>query len=194
VDAKVDSKKSCKTCKTCGVVLLPVKKGEHPVGWCPPRGSERPGSRSGRRLLCYRCRNRRPRDRFARAAAKAKKRRLSWEIPFASWSTLVSAPCYWCDGKLDEVGSGLDRLDDLRGYEIDNVVPACGSCNVLRHNNGLSPIAMAGCASTLRALYDRMDLERNLKRERKAQRAHCGPLLADMARNAFLAARAAQVA
>jgi hypothetical protein len=130
-------------------VLLTAVKGEHPP--------ERPGSPacSNGWLLCYRCRNRRPRVRFSRAVAKAKKRKLPWTVSYERWCALILAPCHWCAGPLDATGSGLDRLDDHLGYAPDNVVPACGACNGWRHWAGLSPLAMSGCAPELRALRDR---------------------------------------
>lgn len=39
--------------------------------------------------------------------------------------------CFYCD----EVGpSGCDRIDNSRGHLQDNVIPACGSCNLIRGN------------------------------------------------------------
>lgn len=38
-------------------------------------------------------------------------------------------PCHYC-GTLE--GIGLDRIDNSRGHQRDNVVPACGRCNKMR--------------------------------------------------------------
>jgi hypothetical protein len=41
-------------------------------------------------------------------------------------------PCYYCGSEDDFVG--CDRIDNDRGHTVDNVVPACRSCNVTRGN------------------------------------------------------------
>jgi hypothetical protein len=45
-------------------------------------------------------------------------------------------PCHYCNDELgstrENCGVGLDRLDNLIGYELDNVVSCCGPCNVIR--------------------------------------------------------------
>jgi hypothetical protein len=46
--------------------------------------------------------------------------------------TLWLSPCSYCGGPLPTAGAGLDRLDNSKGYDLDNVVPCCGDCNRLR--------------------------------------------------------------
>ena len=45
---------------------------------------------------------------------------------------LVTMPCHYCAGLLNPTGSALDRVDNGRGYEPDNVVPCCTVCNVIK--------------------------------------------------------------
>lgn len=43
--------------------------------------------------------------------------------------------CFYCPNDLPEVGSGMDRIDNSKGYLLDNIVPCCTSCNKIRGNN-----------------------------------------------------------
>lgn len=60
----------------------------------------------------------------------ARRRALTWNITREQHAYLIAQPCHYCSCSiLSECGSGLDRLDVKCGYEIDNVVSCCGSCN-----------------------------------------------------------------
>ena len=43
--------------------------------------------------------------------------------------------CTYCDELIRSTGSGLDRIDNSKGYQINNVLPCCGTCNDIRGNN-----------------------------------------------------------
>ena len=47
---------------------------------------------------------------------------------------LISNSCHYCGGPLNEHGSGLDRMDNSKGYIRGNVVPCCKDCNTLKSN------------------------------------------------------------
>ena len=72
-----------------------------------------------------------PYSMFKRAA---KQRGQAISITEEDYLNLRSRPCFYCDGPLPELGVGLDRLDRHQGYQLDNVVPCCGSCNWLRED------------------------------------------------------------
>ena len=78
--------------------------------------------------------NRRLEARFGAAKSNAERKNHTWDIEFSDYSNLLIQPCYYHGGKLSETGIGLDRLDNLRGYSLDNVVPCCGICNFVRGN------------------------------------------------------------
>lgn len=69
---------------------------------------------------------------------RRKRRLVPWDISREDYALLRQEPCFYCDGPLPPHGKGLDRLDESRGYEIDNVVPCCRFCNGMRHGLGLS--------------------------------------------------------
>jgi hypothetical protein len=81
-----------------------------------------------------RSQSRKPKGRFYSLTLQAKKRNLSIEIDLLTYSTLIRSRCHYCDGVLNETGSGLDRVDNGKGYSIDNVVPCCKRCNVMKNN------------------------------------------------------------
>lgn len=73
----------------------------------------------------------------------AEKRGLSFELDFHTFIDLVVKPCVYCGAELTSLKkhpnkkshfsyTGLDRLDNSKGYLKTNVVPCCGTCNRLK--------------------------------------------------------------
>lgn len=67
----------------------------------------------------------------------------AWELSVDEFSSLVSSDCYYCGSgpsnlyheprnNGDFAYNGLDRLDSLKGYTLDNVVPCCWTCNRMK--------------------------------------------------------------
>ncbi len=76
----------------------------------------------------------RPEKRYAMSISTAKSRQKKWDIPFEHYKDLISRPCYYCQGKLNPTSIGLDRINNSKGYEVDNVLPCCLICNKTRNN------------------------------------------------------------
>lgn len=74
----------------------------------------------------------RPENRFKSSKRRARYIGRTWNIGLSDYRELLSKRCYYCDGSLSLSGVGLDRLDNLKGYVIGNVVPCCGGCNRMR--------------------------------------------------------------
>lgn len=77
-------------------------------------------------------RGRTPNNRFHTAKAKAKHRNKEWSLSIEQYSNLIQQPCYYCDGFFgaeSKYSFGLDRLDNAKGYIVDNVVSCCTVCN-----------------------------------------------------------------
>jgi hypothetical protein len=70
--------------------------------------------------------------RWVHLKTKAKKRNLAVTLSKEQYSQLILHACFYCSKSLPVAGIGLDRLDNNRGYEIDNVVPCCTVCNRMR--------------------------------------------------------------
>ena len=70
--------------------------------------------------------------------SNARRRGLQWSLTEDQFIQLTSQPCYYCGGlpgnrqsmpSGDFVYSGIDRVDNSRGYVDRNVVPCCSFCN-----------------------------------------------------------------
>lgn len=74
-------------------------------------------------------------DRFSRAKAQAKKRKIEFLLSFDEYKDKIFNQCYYCNfllGKSVKTGSGLDRLDSYKGYVKENVVSCCFICNKIK--------------------------------------------------------------
>lgn len=76
--------------------------------------------------------NKRPGTRFTQSKYKAAKQGLEWSIGLEDYKNLIRQNCFYCDDAVSETGKGLDRIDNDKGYTLDNVLPCCGNCNYLR--------------------------------------------------------------
>lgn len=75
--------------------------------------------------------------RFKISKKTALKKKKDWLLTFEEFCNFISQPCYYCSNKLckpTEIGSGLDRLDNTKGYIYDNVVSCCKVCNSCKLN------------------------------------------------------------
>ncbi len=69
---------------------------------------------------------------------------LSWNISRADYKRMTSMNCHYC-GSIPASRSyrkgcngpyfynGLDRIDSDKGYELDNVIPCCETCNSIKN-------------------------------------------------------------
>lgn len=74
----------------------------------------------------------------------AKSRSYSFNLDMETFLSLIYSPCYYCgktesneskDYYVKEVSlkyNGIDRVDNNKGYEIENVVPCCSNCNRMK--------------------------------------------------------------
>jgi hypothetical protein len=70
-----------------------------------------------------------PYGMFQTGVRNAKARGLTWTISPEQFAALREKSCYYCGGSLPPASGGLDRIDNARGYEPDNVLPCCTDCN-----------------------------------------------------------------
>lgn len=76
-----------------------------------------------------------PRVRYNTAKSHSRKRSLKWDIGFDFYLGLISFNCYYCNSSIgNETGSGLDRKDNDKNYNDNNVLPCCSLCNWTRKN------------------------------------------------------------
>lgn len=95
--------------------------------------------------------NRAFKELFKSYKKSAKERNLTFSLTKEEFAELITKPCVYCgdqqtqvmrgtyvkDGKRYSNGefwyTGLDRFDNFKGYEVDNVVPCCGVCNKIKY-------------------------------------------------------------
>lgn len=73
---------------------------------------------------------------------EALKKKLNFDLSKEEFFNLSQQHCYYCDclpknrkvREEDFVYSGIDRIDNKKGYQIDNTVPCCKICNIAKNN------------------------------------------------------------
>lgn len=76
-----------------------------------------------------------PEYRFKQSKSVAKREKREWSIEFEVYCSLIKSKCCYCKESIEEeCGKGLDRIDNTKGYSLENVVSCCGDCNKTRGN------------------------------------------------------------
>ena len=75
-------------------------------------------------------------ERLAHRYSNVQSRALHYGHAFTltkeQFAALINQPCGYCGGATPKTSGGLDRMDNTRGYELDNVIPCCVFCNKLK--------------------------------------------------------------
>ena len=76
----------------------------------------------------------RPHIRYKYLKNQGRQYSLEVKLTFKEYTDLISKPCYYCNDEMNtpSFGRGLDRIDNSKGYLIDNVLPCCTTCNQTR--------------------------------------------------------------
>jgi hypothetical protein len=88
---------------------------------------------------------------FVHYIASAQERGISWNLTKEQFKEITSKNCWYCgkepsnnqnlkDVNGQYVYSGIDRVDNTIGYEIDNVVPCCKNCNYKKSDSSIQDI------------------------------------------------------
>ena len=56
-----------------------------------------------------------------------------FQINFDEFKELVTSACHYCKSKTDSEAVGIDRINNDIGYTKENCVPACWTCNRMKH-------------------------------------------------------------
>lgn len=70
-----------------------------------------------------------PRYLYYLKRANAKK--MAFEFTVEQFEELCSKDCVYCG----DSAYGLDRIDSKRGYTLDNCVPSCTACNMMKYTH-----------------------------------------------------------
>lgn len=60
----------------------------------------------------------------------ARTRKIDFNLSFDYFLTFWNKPCHYCGSKIN--GIGLDRINNKKGYIVNNVVPCCIVCNKMK--------------------------------------------------------------
>lgn len=97
---------------------------------------------SGFRYLCKDCKKKwaknyyqrelshDPRKLFDKYKRSAKQRHYSFGLTFEQFKTFWQKDCYYCGDQTKTIG--LDRVDNSKGYNLDNIVSCCWKCNQMK--------------------------------------------------------------
>ena len=73
--------------------------------------------------------------RFSNLLIQARRRNISVSLTLDQYKALMKdLTCHYCDEQIHTTGSGLDRKDNDKGYDYDNVVTCCKHCNERKSN------------------------------------------------------------
>ena len=62
----------------------------------------------------------------------AQKRNINFALTKTRFNELILQPCFYCNYKKEGEVNGIDRLNNNEGYQEDNVVPCCETCNIMK--------------------------------------------------------------
>lgn len=61
-------------------------------------------------------------------------RNLDFELDLEQFESIVTKPCYFCGEFTKNCKiNGIDRFDSMKSYTLDNCVPSCHMCNMLKN-------------------------------------------------------------
>ena len=60
------------------------------------------------------------------------RKQIECNITLDQYKEIHNKPCYYCNKPIPHMFGGMDRIDNKKGYIIDNVLPCCVTCNKIR--------------------------------------------------------------
>jgi hypothetical protein len=73
-----------------------------------------------------------PNGKYSYYKATAKRRDIEFNLTLEQFTELWNKPCYYCGDEIKTIG--VDRVDNTKGYQVDNIVPCCAWCNKMKLN------------------------------------------------------------
>lgn len=96
-------------------------------------------SQKGIRFVCKKCRALGKRVGFQKHNVKYSKYKYSsikrgydFSLTMEEFLTFWNKPCSYCGDSIITIG--IDRIDNMKGYSINNCVPCCKVCNGMKLN------------------------------------------------------------
>ena len=73
--------------------------------------------------------------KFCRYKTRSKERNISFQLTKKQFISFWQKNCHYCGSKIETIG--IDRVDNNKGYLIDNIVACCRTCNSIKNNRTL---------------------------------------------------------
>ena len=70
----------------------------------------------------------------------AKHRKLEFAITLEQFMQFWQSKCYYCNDTIER--AGLDRIDNERGYTLDNIISCCAICNRMKYTHSQDVFVM----------------------------------------------------
>ncbi len=65
----------------------------------------------------------------------AKKRLINFNIDELQFNKIIMINCYICNKESNNNHvNGIDRIDSSKNYDLDNILPCCGDCNIMKND------------------------------------------------------------
>jgi len=71
-----------------------------------------------------------PKGRMIQYRSGAKKRHIDFQLTYEQFMGLWQSPCYYCQDSIQTIG--IDRVDNNKGYILENIVACCSLCNKMK--------------------------------------------------------------
>ena len=75
--------------------------------------------------------NKKPKHRYSIYEKAALRRGMEFDISYDQFIEYWDNQCHYCGQPIK--GIGLDRIDNKKGYTLDNIVVCCKTCNWMKH-------------------------------------------------------------
>ncbi len=72
-------------------------------------------------------------NQYRQYITSANKRSIKFELSVEEFEQVTAGTCVYC-GSINKIG--VDRIDSSDGYNINNVQPCCGMCNMMKFTHG----------------------------------------------------------
>jgi hypothetical protein len=68
---------------------------------------------------------------------RCRRRNIFWELTMEQFQMITQKPCSYCkcpptQQSRNYIYNGIDRKNDRQGYTLENSVPSCGMCNMIK--------------------------------------------------------------
>lgn len=74
---------------------------------------------------------------FNEYVKKSEDRTIIFNLTEKEYNKIIERPCNYCGLPSKDKQMGIDRIDSKKGYELNNCVPCCMTCNIMKNEYSL---------------------------------------------------------